>query len=55
MNTVKVLTAPIWFPIWLIWTIVAVVGRTFWFVITLSIKLTILLLAVFGLLVWLTW
>jgi hypothetical protein len=51
MGTVKILTAPIWFPFWLIWTVLAFIGRTFWFFFTLMFKILILALAIFGLIV----
>lgn len=54
MNTAKLLTSPLWFPFWLVWNILAYIGRTLWFVITFSIKVAIVLFAI-GLIVWLWW
>jgi len=55
MSTAKLLTSPLWFPFWLVWNILALVGRTLWFMITLSIKAAVIVLAIFGLIVWLWW
>gem|GEM_PF-5223655 len=55
MSTARLLTLPLWFPLWLVWNIFAFLGRTIWLVLTVSLKLTIILLAIFGLLVWVWW
>ena len=55
MDTLKLLTSPLWFPFWLVWNVLAFLGRTFWFVVTLSLKVAIILLAIFGLIMWLWW
>lgn len=55
MSAIKLLTSPLWFPFWLVWNILAFVGRTLWFAFTFSLKLAIILFAIFGLIVWLWW
>ena len=55
MKMLKLLTSPLWFPLWLVWNILAVLGRTLWFILTFSLKAAIVLLAVFGLIVFLVW
>ena len=55
MSTIKVLTSPLWFPFWLVWTVLAFLGRTLWFAITVSLKAAIIILAIFGLIAWLWW
>jgi hypothetical protein len=55
MSTARLLTSPLWFPFWLVWNVLSVVGRTIWIVVTVSLKLAVVLLAIFGLLVWVWW
>jgi hypothetical protein len=55
MSTVKLLTSPLWFPFWLVWNILAFIGRTLWAVITFSIKVAIVLAVIFGLIAWFWW
>ncbi|MBM2840750.1 MAG: hypothetical protein HW412_1278 [Bacteroidetes bacterium] len=55
MNAAKLLASPLWFPFWFVWNVLAFLGRTLWFFITFSVKAAIILLAIFGLIVWLWW
>lgn len=55
MSTAKLLTSPIWFPFWFIWKVFAFIGRTFWFLFSLLLKILIIALAIFGFIVLLWW
>jgi len=55
MSTVKLLASPLWFPLWLVWNVLAFLSRALWFVITFSVKVAIILLAIFGLIALLWW
>jgi len=55
MSALKVLTFPIWFPFWLVWNMLMLLGRSLWGLFTFTLKLAILVLALFGLIVWLWW
>ena len=53
MIVLKILTFPLWFPFWLIWTILAFIGRAIWFVFTLSVKTALVLILILLLIAWL--
>ena len=55
MNTVKLLTSPLWFPFWLVWNVLAYIGRTLWFVVTFSFKVAVVLFVIALLVMWLWW
>jgi len=55
MSTFKVVTSPFWLPFWLVWTVIAFIGRMLWGVVTFTLKVAIVVFAIFGLIVWLWW
>ena len=55
MGTAKLLTSPFWFPFWFVWKVFSFIGRTFWFVISLLLKILVVALVLFAIIVLLWW